>query len=175
VSQGETPSCSWSKRSSGRSRADGGRQVTPPQRRSRSGRSGAYVATRNGIRGRRHRRRGLSAPGTSPTAAPASGACYSRVTSLKPSTGRTGFDTAHPLAPRGNRLATFMATSRSSDASRSSRIVDVMDDLARNGRIGHLTDRVEGLVRLTGCRDDRRRLDGDRSGSAMRALPYGRG
>src|SRR5262245_42065518 len=44
-------------------------------------------------------------------------------------------------------VATFLATSRSSDASRSSRIVDVMDDLARNGRIGHLPDQVEGLVR----------------------------
>jgi hypothetical protein len=40
-----------------------------------------------------------------------------------------------------------VATSRSSDASRSSRIVDVMDDLARNGRIGHLIHQVEGLVR----------------------------
>src|SRR5262245_54979261 len=43
-------------------------------------------------------------------------------------------------------VATFVATSRSSDASRSSRIVDVMDDLARNGRIGHLPDQVEGQV-----------------------------
>jgi hypothetical protein len=40
-----------------------------------------------------------------------------------------------------------VATSRSPYVSRSSRIVDEMDDLARNGRIGHLTDQVEGLVR----------------------------
>jgi hypothetical protein len=50
-------------------------------------------------------------------------------------------------------VATSVATSILSDAPRSSRSVDAMDALARNGRIGHPPRQVEGLV-------DRRVLGG---------------